>query len=265
MSFKGTLNNLSLFYMLGKAAWNVYNLANAPSPNVEGSAYPYRPAEWVSRQGGLDVSDQAELVSIIPNNISRKELKNNEETGDKEQTTVGYFFDAFIREGHSGTVKVTEHPVQTGANISDHAYNLPDRLNVEIFVSDSMDEVLTGQFSDYETKSVSAYMVLRKLKEERQLVNINTRLFYYENMIIETLDSDDDYKMANGLKCLVSFRQVMIASVAKQSVNSVSSQTINQNKKGPQNTETPKSGSLLYEGLENKKQERSAYLDNTTR
>jgi len=264
MGFKGTLNTLSLFYMLGKASWNIAKLVNTPAPEVDTSEYPYRPAEWVSRQGGLD-SDQTSLVSIVPNSISRLELKTNEESGEEKQITVGYFFDAFIREGHSSAVRVTEHPVQTGANISDHAYNLPDKLHVEIFVSDSMDEVLTGQFTDYETKSVSAYETLRKLKEERQLVNINTRLHFYENMIIESMDVDDDYKTANALKCQIAFRQVIIAYVAKQSVNYTASHITDQNKKGAQNTDTPKQGSLLYEGIENRKQKRASYLSNSAR
>ena len=260
MGFKGTLNTLSMFYMLGKAAWNVYRLINTPALTTETSQYPYRPSEWEGRKA-YDGSDQSELVYLIPNNISRKEMMPNEENDyEEEQITVGYFFDAFIRESHSGAVRVTEHPVQTGANISDHAFNLPDRLSVEIFVSDSIDEVLTGQFSDYATKSASAYNTLRKLKEERQLVNINTRLYFYENMIIENMDVDDDYKTANSLRCHVGFRQVMIASVAKQSVDYAASQTITDTKKGPQNTETPKSGSLIYEGLESRKQERASYL-----
>lgn len=265
MGFKGTLNTLSMFYMLGKAVWNVSRLINETSINPEISQYPYRPPGWQARQANNEGEDQSELVAIIPNSISREEMATDEESGEESQITVGYFFDAFIRESHSCSVRVTEHPVQTGANISDHAFNLPDKLSVEIFVSDSMDEVVTGQFSDYKSKSVSAFLVLKKLKEERQLVGINTRLDYYKNMIIESIDTDDDYKTANSLRCQVSFRQVLIASVAKQSVNSVAAQTTNENKKGPQNTDTPQSGSILYEGIERRKTERSSFLENSLR
>ncbi|HEX4209508.1 MAG TPA: hypothetical protein VHY56_03880, partial [Candidatus Binataceae bacterium] len=43
-----------------------------------------------------------------------------------------YVFDAILRAEHQRELRKTEHPVQTGANITDHAYLLPARITLEI-------------------------------------------------------------------------------------------------------------------------------------
>jgi hypothetical protein len=146
-------------------------------------------------------------------NINEFQAANAEGT---QGLQYGWFFDAFIRESHTGSVRITDHPVQGGANISDHAYNLPDKLTLEIFVSDVMDTLVVGQFKYYETKSISAYEVLRRLKEQRQPLSVRTKLHYYENMIIESMTINDDFKTAKSLRCTVMMREIIMAQMAKE-------------------------------------------------
>jgi hypothetical protein len=44
-------------------------------------------------------------------------------------------FDAVMTEGHEDVMTITEHPVEQGANVTDHAREEPTRLTVEGFVS----------------------------------------------------------------------------------------------------------------------------------
>lgn len=46
-------------------------------------------------------------------------------------------FDLTISEGHEATAEVTEHPVETGSNISDHIRTNPESLNLELYVTDT--------------------------------------------------------------------------------------------------------------------------------
>lgn len=131
----------------------------------------------------------------------------------------GYFFDAVLREDHTESVKVTEHPVQTGANISDHAYNLPAKLTMEIGMSDAMDSIVTGQFTGWYTKSVSAYQMLKQLKEARLPLRVLTRLNLYENMIIEEINAPDDVKTLYGLRCTVTLKEIFVVEVSKTTVS----------------------------------------------
>lgn len=208
--FSNTLNKLSTAYMLGQAGWNISKKITSFTSQVQTSDYPYRPIEWADREGGYDQADQSDLITIVPNNIS--ETQNI----DGEDAVIGYFFDGFLRENHNSSVVITDHPIQDGANIADHAYNVADIVAIDIFVSDVMDEVIVGQFSEGETKSIAAYKILRKLKEQRQILTVTTRLYFYQNMLIENISVNDDFRTANALRCTVVFKKILMAIVASQ-------------------------------------------------
>jgi hypothetical protein len=40
--------------------------------------------------------------------------------------------DVVVSEKHSDTLEITEHPVETGAAISDHAYKRPSEVVMEV-------------------------------------------------------------------------------------------------------------------------------------
>lgn len=239
MALKNVINSASSLYMIGKMAWNVYKTIARQNPSLTTRRSSWRPPQWTNYG-----SDEDQMIYLAPNISEVEEVR----IGKKKETyevTVGYYFDAFIKENHTGSVRVTEHPVQGGANISDHAYNLPDKLTLEILVSDSVESIVAGQFSGGETKSISAYEVIRKLKEKRALVSVRTRLHYYTNMIIENMTTSDDYKSANSLRCTVSLRQVMMAVVATEYVTLKKKQAVNSENTGPKIAQAPKDPILV--------------------
>jgi hypothetical protein len=170
----------------------------------------YHPASW-----GSHFLSEAKSMLFMKTAANISEMQ----TQGGVETEYGYFFDAFLKESHTGSVKITEHPVQSGANISDHAYNLPDKLTIEILVSDSMDCVVTNQFSEASTKSVSAYKTLRELKEKRMPLSVRTRLHNYKDMLIESMSVNDDYKSVSSMRCTVMLRQIIMAEVNAQAVD----------------------------------------------
>jgi len=248
MSITSTVNSLSTVFMVGKAIWNVYSAITRPTSFSFSSiqkATAYRPLDWSKY-----AVDDSDLVYIAPNiaEVVKKTNIVDPMGATVEEVTVGYFFDAFIRESHSGSVRITEHPVQGGANISDHAYNLPDRLTIEVFMSDSMETVKASQFTAEKTKSVSAFQKLKELKEKRTLVSVRTRLHYYENMIIENMSTDDDYTTANKLRCTVSLRQIMMARVAETYVALPKRQVKDKKTGGPKQVADPGASPLALIG-----------------
>jgi len=104
-----------------------------------------------------------------------------------------------------------------------------------VLVSDSVESIVSGQFTGSKSKSVTAYEILRSLKERRVLVSVRTRLYYYTNMIIENLSVSDDYKSANSLRCTVSLRQVMMAVVPVEYVTLKKKQAVQETSTGPKN------------------------------
>jgi len=123
----------------------------------------------------------------------------------------GYFFDAFLKLDHSSKLKITEHPVEEGANIADHAYVEPQSLTIEIGMSDACTGLVDGQFEQKYTRSVSAFDTLKTLQEQRIPLKVHTRLKTYENMLIETITVPDDYMTLYGLRATIGLREIIVA------------------------------------------------------
>lgn len=150
---------------------------------------------------------------------------------------AGYFFDAFLNVNYTSELTITNHPVQNGANVSDHAYQEPVTIKMEILMSDSAvnydDD--TGADSNSNstfeglgyTRSVGAYRLLRQLQKDRRVFTIGTRLEEFQNMMIESINVDDDVETLYGLKATVTLKQVFIANekVVKASLRSQTTET----------------------------------------
>jgi hypothetical protein len=125
---------------------------------------------------------------------------------------AGYFFDAFLRVDHTSKLNITQHPIETGANVSDHAFLEPAELVMEIGMSNSAKSIVNGQFDSSRSRSVTAFALLKELQAQRIPLQIHTRLCNYKNMLIESIVAPDDYKTQYSLKATVTFREIMIAS-----------------------------------------------------
>ena len=121
------------------------------------------------------------------------------------QTSMGDFvFDAVFSTEHHANLVVTEHPVQSGASIADHAYMEPDEISLEIGMSD------TGG----EGRSVRMYQMLKQLMMRREPMRVVTRFENYENMLIMSMSAPDNYETMHAFKASLVIKQVKIVSVA---------------------------------------------------
>ena len=152
----------------------------------------------------------------------------------------GYFFDAVFKTDHSTHLNVTSHPVQNGANISDHCFMEPARVSMEIGMSDVNSTSIFGQFATGSSKSQSAFDALRKMQSNRQPVTVVTRLSTYDNMMIEDLTVPDDNKTYNGLRAVVAMKQIIMVDVAEIAKVSARPQTTNSTNVGAVQTVNPK-------------------------
>ncbi len=127
----------------------------------------------------------------------------------------GYWFDAILSANHESTLTVTQHPVESGAAISDHAYLNPARLTLQVAMTDLAQDIYPGQFSGPGSRSVTAYQLLLDLQASRIPMKVVTRLRSYDNMIVESISSADDNSTALGLKATVTLREIFVATVTK--------------------------------------------------
>jgi hypothetical protein len=206
-----SLSGLNVYSIAGKAA--VLSMAAA---NYTGRAF--RPPQWAS------------------NRPSFTWLYNYNDGN-------GYYFDAVFKIDQSLQNRITEHPVQNGANISDHVYNLPHTVTLEIGMSDSMESYKAGQFTGGRTRSITAYNVLVNTWRDKDRVLVWTRYGGIENCVIERIDIQDDYKTARGLRATVAFRQIITVGLKTTKV-SARPHAMQETKKGPVQTTTPNASIL---------------------
>lgn len=127
-----------------------------------------------------------------------------------------YIFDATLNLTHDSSLQITSHPIQNGSNITDHAYMDPNKLTIQIGMSDVMQDISDTSFSKFDdgsSRSVNAYKILRDLQESRIAMTVVTRLWTYRNMLIESISAPDDNKTAYGLKATVTFKQIFVVNV----------------------------------------------------
>uniref|UniRef100_A0A6M3M430 Dit-like phage tail protein N-terminal domain-containing protein n=1 Tax=viral metagenome TaxID=1070528 RepID=A0A6M3M430_9ZZZZ len=147
-----------------------------------------------------------------------------------------WVFDAVIKLEHNESQRITQHPVQLGANITDHSYALPAKLTMEIGMSDVMEGYLPGQWGDdisSPPRSVAAYLQLVSWKDLGMPLTITTRLKDYHNMVVAFITAPDDKTTAHGLKCMVTFQQIFVAAVSSTPGDSAIGQVTGQTQSGP--------------------------------
>jgi hypothetical protein len=138
-------------------------------------------------------------------------------SGQTKPTT--YFFDAVLRAEHRQELRHTEHPIQSGSSITDHAYLMPARVTLEVGFSDCMARYKAGQYTSNSSKSISAYQTLLALQGSRVPLSLSTRLASYDNMVIESIGAVESYATKFSGRFSVVFTQIIVASLATQTVS----------------------------------------------
>ena len=119
------------------------------------------------------------------------------------------YFDALLHADHNATVIPTQHPVQTGAAITDHAYMAPKEITLEV----GMTDVVSGTGA-----SARAYQQFLTIMAERDLVTVVTRLGAYQDMLLTAISVPDDYTTMNSLRCTLTFTEIRVATVGGATV-----------------------------------------------
>lgn len=123
----------------------------------------------------------------------------------------GYFFDAYFDFEHNSELQITEHPIETGAAVVDHAYLKPKTLTVTVGMSDVHISRVSGQFTGGWSRSAKAYDLLKEMQASRMPIAVLTRLGLYENMLIQKISVKDDVSTLTGLRATVTLREIPVA------------------------------------------------------
>ncbi|MEQ1964656.1 phage baseplate protein [Xenorhabdus khoisanae] len=129
-----------------------------------------------------------------------------------------------ISEKHMDSAEITEHPVQRGATISDHAYDKPAEVTMEIgfagggsMINDL--DIPTKMF-DFDTEEIlgkspkEIYQQLLELKASKEPFDVTTGKRRYRNMLIRAIEVTTDKTSENVLMVTLTLREVIIVDIA---------------------------------------------------
>jgi len=140
-----------------------------------------------------------------------------------QKSIGGIQLDAVISESHVNEVSLTNNPVEFGAEITDNAVVQPKQINILAEVSDTplgvaalgqIVDLVTGLFgtstSENITRSNAAYNAVIQLQEEREPIEIQTKLRLYTDMIITNVGVQQDKNTSRIVRMSIDLQQVII-------------------------------------------------------
>ncbi len=110
--------------------------------------------------------------------------------------------DVVIRELNRDEMVITDHPVERGAAISDHAFIRPLEVEMQLGWSDS-----TGGYAGY---CEDVYQEVVALQKRREPFDLSTGKRRYKNMLVSSISVQTDEKTENALMMSARFREVII-------------------------------------------------------
>lgn len=144
-------------------------------------------------------------------------------------------FDAVTQETHTLKNQITDHPVEKGANVTDHVRADLDTITLEVFVSNqpitpdnrfSLDAGTVGgvgasfigvdrsvnvlQFDEMIDWVSETYSKLRQLRDDATQVHVVTRLWDYTDMIVQEVSIPRTAQEGDGAKMSITFKQLRL-------------------------------------------------------
>ena len=133
----------------------------------------------------------------------------------KGRQFAGIIPDVTIEEQHTDTLTITDHPVEMGAAISDHAFKNPAEVTAKLGWSQQMallSSVLSGGLFSGTSSLQQMYEKLQALQASRIPFDLSTGKRHYQNMLIKSLAVLTDAETENVLMVTVVFREVIRVS-----------------------------------------------------
>ena len=116
------------------------------------------------------------------------------------------FFDCTLSEDTADTVRITSHPVEQGAEITDHVQQQPVTLTLEGM------KTATPIFDAPEAdRDIAFWEELRRLQGQRQPLTVSTPRRVYFDMLIESIRVPQTPEAGQAIRLTVDFKQLRIA------------------------------------------------------
>jgi hypothetical protein len=166
----------------------------------------------VGTQVGIAAASASALVStfIKPYRAITEHPINPDGTAAPDRVIQA---DAVVEESHHDELMMTDHPVEQGATITDHAYKMPAELTLTYGWSGSHVSAIGN--SDYLR---DLYRRLFQLQIDRTLFSVDTGKRTYQDMLMKSLSLTNDERTENVIVVKMVCRQILLAKTTTASV-----------------------------------------------
>jgi hypothetical protein len=199
---------------------------------------------------GAQLGLQTLIIKPAKRGFANLKLSNGSDFPDGGGVVNGLLkADATIEELHSDEMEITDHPIEQGANIADHAFKHAAELILKLAWSNSPvksaslvnaalgaaanaspvgntlakvvggAQAVVGFYNQYQqnsgqilTPSNQAYDTLLQMQAERVLFDIYTGRRKYSNMVVKSLAVHNDWKTENALFITVGCKQIILVN-----------------------------------------------------
>jgi hypothetical protein len=132
----------------------------------------------------------------------------------------GFPAQVVIEEVERDELTITEHPVEQGAPIADHAFKRPSEVTIRAGWS-------ATEAGDLSADGGGIYSILLRMQAALQPFNVFTGKRSYKDMLIASLIVETDEKSEFALMATITCRQIILVSTSTTSVSGSSSDAAN--------------------------------------
>jgi len=147
-----------------------------------------------------------------------------------------------ISEKHSDALEITEHPVEIGAPVSDHAFKRPSDVVMELGFAGGgslLNGINMGAIGlSLGLSPQDTYKQILDLQASRQPFDVITGKKTYSNMLIRAIEVTTDKTSENVLMCVLTLHEVIITQTQLAPVADKSNMTQGVSTSAVQNTGT---------------------------
>jgi len=151
-----------------------------------------------------------------------------------------------FEEAHQDELQITEHPVEKGAQINDHAFKLQPEVTIQCGWSNAdlsaligtLESIFTGGGLPSADYISTVYSQLLALQETRQPFDVVTSMRMYRDMLFKSLRVVKDQKTGEALSVTATLKQIRIVQTQATRLPPKESQASPQATAETQNTGT---------------------------
>lgn len=176
-----------------------------------------------SAQGYLAV----ELESLLLSKAQRPVRSYITYTPKDAKSPSKLVFHVMIDAQHTFESRVTEYPVETGTNITDHVSHSNPTFSVRAMFSKATEPFLANEKDGGVVSQEDAYKILTSLRTDRTAITLRTPLDSFSDLIITNLTFPKSIDEGRSLYVDISFQQIRKISTATTTVDVTVKKSVN--------------------------------------